>query len=404
MAGRPDRRPGAAAAGLLAAIETPLGVGVRLRDLAAADRIREMVFELPLVGGDAPTGTLHPGDIADLLERRLGAGDPLAPYPEHLRRPGLTPALRGYLNGSIDLVARLPDGRFAVIDYKSNRLGRRPPDRLRLPPGGPGGRDAAGALPPSGAALPRRAAPLPALAPARIRPRHAPRRRRLPLPAGDDRGRRRPPAPTGGAGSSGGGRPTAWCRRSAICSPGARRDRRRRRPARGEHPARRAPALRPYVEAGVLGAADVHVARALARLVGEDGDAALLGAALAVRAPRLGHVCVDLAGVRESAVPSDDSAPGPLDLPWPEPAAWAARLRESALVGRARPPAARGLAAVSRPLLGAGARGGGRPPAAGRGAAARGSRRPFATRSPACSPGRPSPSRARRPPRRSCAG
>ena len=125
--GVPIGDPQAAAAGLLAAIETPLGVGVRLRDLAAADRIREMVFELPLVGGDAPTGTLHPGDIADLLERRLGSGDPLAPYPEHLRRPGLTPALRGYLNGSIDLVARLPDGRFAVIDYKSNRLGADPP-------------------------------------------------------------------------------------------------------------------------------------------------------------------------------------------------------------------------------------------------------------------------------------
>jgi exodeoxyribonuclease V beta subunit len=125
--GVPIADPEAAAAGLLAAIETPLGVDVRLRDLTAADRIREMVFELPLVGGDAPTGTLHPGDIADLLESRLGAGDPLAAYPEHLRRPGLTPALRGYLNGSIDLVARLSDGRFAVIDYKSNRLGADPP-------------------------------------------------------------------------------------------------------------------------------------------------------------------------------------------------------------------------------------------------------------------------------------
>ena len=121
----------------------------------------------------------------------------------------------------------------------------------------------------------------------------------------------------------------------------------------------------------MLAAADVHVARTLARLLDEDGDAALLGAALAVRAPRLGHVCVDLAGVRESVVPSEDSAPGPLDLPWPEPAAWAAGLRESALVGERRPAAARGLAAVSRPLLGPGARGRGRPPAAGRRAAAR---------------------------------
>ena len=119
--------PAAAAAGLLSAIETPLGVGVRLRDLARADRIDEMVFELPLVGGDAPTGTLHPGDIADLLEGRLGAGDPLAGYPERLREPGLSPSLRGYMNGAIDLVARLPDGRFAVIDYKSNLLGADPP-------------------------------------------------------------------------------------------------------------------------------------------------------------------------------------------------------------------------------------------------------------------------------------
>ena len=126
--GVPIGDPGAAAAGLLAAIETPLDAGgVRLRDLTAGNGIREMVFELPLVGGDAPTGTLHPGDIADLLERHLGSGDPLAPYPEHLRRPGLTPALRGYLNGSIDLVARLPDGRYAVIDYKTNRLGTDPP-------------------------------------------------------------------------------------------------------------------------------------------------------------------------------------------------------------------------------------------------------------------------------------
>ena len=81
--GVPIGHPAAAAAGLLVAIETPFDAGgVRLRDLTAADRIREMVFELPLVGGDAPTGTLHPGDIADLLERRLAAGDPLAPYPD----------------------------------------------------------------------------------------------------------------------------------------------------------------------------------------------------------------------------------------------------------------------------------------------------------------------------------
>ena len=52
---------------------------------------------------------------------------------------------------------------------------------------------------------------------------------------------------------------------------------------------------------GVLSAADVHVARRLGSLAGTDDDAALLGAALAVRAPRLGHVCVDLATIATTA-------------------------------------------------------------------------------------------------------
>ena len=56
--------------------------------------------------------------------------------------------------------------------------------------------------------------------------------------------------------------------------------------------------LRRFNEAGVLSAADVHVARRLAALAGErDGDVAL-AVALAVRAPRLGHVYVDLATIR----------------------------------------------------------------------------------------------------------
>ena len=45
-------------AGLAAAIETPLGPalgGLRLRDLARADRLDELQFELPLAGGDEPT-------------------------------------------------------------------------------------------------------------------------------------------------------------------------------------------------------------------------------------------------------------------------------------------------------------------------------------------------------------
>ena len=51
--------PGGGRDGLRAAIETPLGPvvgGLRLRDVARADRLDELEFELPLAGGDEPTG------------------------------------------------------------------------------------------------------------------------------------------------------------------------------------------------------------------------------------------------------------------------------------------------------------------------------------------------------------
>jgi exodeoxyribonuclease V beta subunit len=112
------------AGGLRAAIETPLGPLVgerRLRDLAPADRLDELTFELPLAGGDAPAGELTLASIAEVLRAHLPAGDPLASYPDRLADPVLKADLRGYLTGTIDLVARL-DGSFAIMDYKSNRL------------------------------------------------------------------------------------------------------------------------------------------------------------------------------------------------------------------------------------------------------------------------------------------
>jgi exodeoxyribonuclease V beta subunit len=117
-------------AGLAAAIETPLGplVGeLRLRDAALVDRLDELVFELPLVGGDAPAGTLALDDLAALLEAHLPADDPLAGYAARLRDPLLGWNLRGYLTGTLDLVLRIrAEGgppRFALVDYKSNWLG-----------------------------------------------------------------------------------------------------------------------------------------------------------------------------------------------------------------------------------------------------------------------------------------
>lgn len=109
--------------------------------------------------------------------------------------------------------------------------------------------------------------------------------------------------------------------------------------------------LRPWRDAGVLSDADAHIAATLARLAGLgrraggiDGlDPAealvVLGAALAARAPRLGHVCLDLLSVRQS-VPAE--VEGDADalvlaaidaLPWPDDLdAWQASLAASPLV------------------------------------------------------------------------
>jgi exodeoxyribonuclease V alpha subunit len=91
-----------------------------------------------------------------------------------------------------------------------------------------------------------------------------------------------------------------------------------------------------FNEAGVLAAADVHVALRLGRFAGagngQGDEAVLLAAALAVRAPRLGHVCTDLATIRATAavdveVPVDLQA-----LPWPDPQVWVEQVAASPLV------------------------------------------------------------------------
>src|SRR6202012_2831908 len=79
--------------------------------------------------------------------------------------------------------------------------------------------------------------------------------------------------------------------------------------------------------AGVLSAADVHVAAALGRLGGETDETVLLAAALTVRGTRHGSVMLDLSTVAEQIVPDDPErddavAPAPpTTLPWPDPVA-----------------------------------------------------------------------------------
>jgi exodeoxyribonuclease V alpha subunit len=88
--------------------------------------------------------------------------------------------------------------------------------------------------------------------------------------------------------------------------------------------------LRAFNVAGVLEAADVHVAIRLGALGGERDQAVLLAAALTIRAVRLGSVCVDLTRLRDVAV--EDPAVDVAGLPWPDPADLETALRASPLV------------------------------------------------------------------------
>lgn len=101
----------------------------------------------------------------------------------------------------------------------------------------------------------------------------------------------------------------------------------------GSHPVFVPEPLAAFVDAGVLGSAEVHVATALARAGGDDRLEVLLGAALAVRAPRRQHVCADLAAVRTLIVERDDADPDAIAaLPWPALDGWLACLADSPLV------------------------------------------------------------------------
>ncbi|HEX4016529.1 MAG TPA: exodeoxyribonuclease V subunit alpha [Frankiaceae bacterium] len=98
--------------------------------------------------------------------------------------------------------------------------------------------------------------------------------------------------------------------------------------------------LAEFQDAAILDAADIHVARRLGHLGGESDERVLLAAALAVRAARLGSVCLDLAAAPSQIVPEEDlegepiaaGGTGPLTLPWPDPEEWLAVCEASPLV------------------------------------------------------------------------
>ncbi len=92
------------------------------------------------------------------------------------------------------------------------------------------------------------------------------------------------------------------------------------------------PLLAAFNASAVVSAADVHVARGLARLCGETDEQVMLAVALTVRAVRSGSVCVRLDDLDTLAVPeAEDAAPAD-DLPWPEPSSWLAAVQASPVV------------------------------------------------------------------------
>lgn len=110
--------------GLVAAIRTPLGPiadGLRLADITRTDRLAELDFDLPF-GATAVT----PAQIGKVLLDTLADDDPQREYAQQLADQRFTVDLRGFLQGSIDAVLRIPDTdgghRYVVVDYKTNRL------------------------------------------------------------------------------------------------------------------------------------------------------------------------------------------------------------------------------------------------------------------------------------------
>ena len=115
--------------GIDAMLRTPLGpAGVMLRGLPRGKRIDELEFFLPVA---QERSEVTAKGVAEAFAKHAGPSVP-ASYVEQLRRLRFLP-LRGFLRGFVDLVFE-HEGRFYVVDYKSNHLGSAPgdyaPDRL----------------------------------------------------------------------------------------------------------------------------------------------------------------------------------------------------------------------------------------------------------------------------------
>ena len=297
----------------------PVGGSMRLADVARRERLDELGFELPLVGGDDAAGTAT-SPTWPTSSRRSSPPATRGPLRRGAEGPGPQRRPPRLSTGSIDLVSGSPT---AATSSSTTRPTGSGPRTRRSPPGTTAARRwttrCGGPLPAAGAALLGRPPSLPALAPAGLRPRAPPRRRALPLrprhergrsrrarrvlgvwswrPRGRGRGAERPLRSGGGARRGSGAqslRRHAWpARRRAPGQVQPGRD-----PVRRRHP--RGPRL--------AGSAPPRRGGAPRRGVGGVG-------------PRLGHVCVDLP--RSVTRPAPTSSRSDLAaLPWPEPGAW----------------------------------------------------------------------------------
>lgn len=104
-------------------------------------------------------------------------------------------------------------------------------------------------------------------------------------------------------------------------------------PRLGPHEVERAQSVRaclePLVGEGLLEPIDLHVVTRLARLVDEWDPAVITACAATVRAPRRGHICLDLGGPEPWPQRPESGRPA---LPWPDPKGLVGRLRASPLV------------------------------------------------------------------------
>ncbi len=93
----------------------PLGPELRLERISLADRLSEVEFSFPIA-------SLEPDKMRAIFARHGEAVD----YSGDLGRLNFRP-VEGFMRGFIDLLFQF-DGRFYIVDWKSNWLGNRPAD------------------------------------------------------------------------------------------------------------------------------------------------------------------------------------------------------------------------------------------------------------------------------------